>query len=122
MLLNALVALGLLSKSGDDYKNTHEARFFVQGSKDNPATVAAHANIWHRWSTLTDAVAQAPVFRASRKKNRMEAQLHAGMQRNAKDRAPLMVKALGASNSKVRRVSTWAELRRLFHCVRKGQS
>ena len=36
MLLNALVALGLLSKSGGDYKNTPEsARFFVQGSKDN---------------------------------------------------------------------------------------
>jgi Dimerisation domain len=35
MLLNALVALGLLSKSGDVYSNTFEsARFFVQSSKD----------------------------------------------------------------------------------------
>ncbi len=58
MLLNALVALGLLSKSGDDYKNTPEsARFFVQGSKDNHRNGLLHtANIWHRWSTLTDAV------------------------------------------------------------------
>ena len=36
MLLNALVALGVLSKSGDNYTNTPEsARFFVQGSRDN---------------------------------------------------------------------------------------
>ena len=58
MLLNALVALGLLSKIGDDYKNTPEsARYFVQGSKDNHRDGLLHtANIWHRWSTLTDAV------------------------------------------------------------------
>ena len=36
ILLNALVALGLLSKSGDEYRNTAEtARFFAEGSKDN---------------------------------------------------------------------------------------
>src|SRR5271165_113615 len=58
MLLNALVALGLLSKSGNDYRNTPEcARFFVQGSADNHRNGLLHtANIWHRWSTLTDAV------------------------------------------------------------------
>jgi hypothetical protein len=60
MLLNALVALGLLTKSGDGdlYKNTAEsARFFVQGSKDNHRNGLLHVtNIWHRWSTLTGAV------------------------------------------------------------------
>ena len=69
MLLNALVALGLLSKSGDDYKNTPEsARFFVQGSKDNHRNGLLHtANIWHRWSTLTDAVRSGTrVSRSSR--------------------------------------------------------
>src|SRR5208282_705668 len=51
MLLNALVALGLLSKSGDDYKNTAEsARFLVQGSKDN-----------HRNGLLHNAKARAPL-------------------------------------------------------------
>ena len=69
MLLNALVALGLLSKSGDDYRNTPEsARFFVQGSKDNHRNGLLHfANIWHRWSTLTDAVrsgTRVPIDRA----------------------------------------------------------
>jgi (2Fe-2S) ferredoxin len=50
MLLNALVSLGLLSKSGDDYRNTPEsARFFVQDSKDNHRNGLLHtANIWHR--------------------------------------------------------------------------
>ena len=59
MLLNALVALGLLSKSGDEYKNTPDAtRYFVQGSKEQTHRngLLHIANIWHRWSTLTDAV------------------------------------------------------------------
>jgi hypothetical protein len=47
ILLNALVALGLLSKSGDNYRNTPEsARFFVQDSKDNHRNGLLHtANI-----------------------------------------------------------------------------
>ena len=79
MLLNALVALGLLSKSGDDYKNTAEsARFFVQGSKDNQRNGLLHiANIWHRWSTLTDAVRTGTRVPFDCDDNaRMDAQLH----------------------------------------------
>ncbi len=105
MLLNALVALGLLSKSGDDYRNTPEsARFFAQGSKDNHRNGLLHtANIWHRWSTLTDAVrmgTRVPIDRAS--SSDWTSNFIAGMQRNAKDRAPLLVKALGTAG--VRRV------------------
>ncbi len=105
MLLNALVALGFLSKSGDDYKNTPEsARFFVQGSKDNQRNGLLHtANIWHRWSTMTDAVrtgTRVPIDRdhtAEWTRNFI-----AGMQRNAKDRALLVVKAVGTAG--VRRI------------------
>ncbi len=105
MLLNALVALGLLSKSGDDYKNTPEsARFFVQDSQDNQRNGLLHtANIWHRWSTLTDAVRSGtpiPIDAAST--SEWTANFIAGMQRNAKDRAPLVVKALGTAG--VRRI------------------
>jgi 3-hydroxy-5-methyl-1-naphthoate 3-O-methyltransferase len=115
MLLNALVALGLLSKSGDDYKNTPEsARFFVQGSKDNHRNGLLHtANIWHSWSTLTDAVqsgTRVPMdgvadHKADHKKdNRDDAaawtrNFIAAMQRIAKDRAALVVKTLGAATS-----------------------
>ena len=105
MLLNALVALGLLSKSGDDYKNTPEsARFFVQGSKDNHRNGLLHtANIWHRWSTLTDAVRSGTRVPTSRDDNpEWTRNFISGMQRHAKDRAPLVVKALGTAG--VRRI------------------
>jgi (2Fe-2S) ferredoxin/predicted O-methyltransferase YrrM len=113
MLLNALVALGLLSKNGDEYKNTPEsARFFVQGSKDNHRNGLLHtANIWHRWSTLTDAVrsgTRVPLDgNIDRDNDRDDTRewtrnFIAGMQRNAKDRAPLLVKALGTAS--VRRI------------------
>jgi len=105
MLLNALVALGLLSKSGDDYKNTPEsARFFVQGSKDNHRNGLLHiANIWQRWSTMTDAVrsgTRIPLERAGTQE--WTRNFIAGMQRIAKDRVPHVVKALGTAG--VRRI------------------
>jgi predicted O-methyltransferase YrrM len=98
ILLNALVSLGLLSKSGDEYRNTPEsARFFVQGSKDNHRNGLLHtANIWQRWSTLTEVVRQGihiPIDAASTPE--WTPNFIAGMQRNSKDRAPLVVKALG---------------------------
>jgi SAM-dependent methyltransferase len=100
MLLNALVALGLLSKSGDEYQNTPEsARLFVQGSKDNHRNGLLHiANIWHRWSTLTDAVRCGtciPIDRSDMPEWTRD--FIAAMQRNAKDRAPHVVKALGTA-------------------------
>ena len=105
MLLNALVSLGLLTKAGDLYKNTPEsARYFVQGSKDNHRDGLLHiANIWHSWSTLTDSVRRGTCIPRDRDcsaqstRNFIDA-----MQRNAKDRAPLLVKALDTSG--VRRI------------------
>ena len=102
MLLNALVALGLLSKNGDEYKCMPEsARFFVQGSKDNHRDGLLHtANIWHRWSTLTDAVRRGtciPIEVAGSPE--WTRNFIAGMQRNAKTRAPLVVKAVGAAGA-----------------------
>ncbi len=113
MLLNALVSLGLMAKNGDDYKNTQEsARFFVQGSKDNHRDGLLHiANIWQRWSTLTEAVRRGtrvsldPASDGSLKPDWTHNFITA-MQRNAKDRAPLVVKAIGAdgSHTNVRRI------------------
>jgi predicted O-methyltransferase YrrM len=105
MLLNALVSLGLLTKRGDAYQNTPEsARFFVQGSKDNHRNGLLHiANIWHRWSTMTDAVRGGTRVASDREdtsewtRNFIDAMDHI-----AKDRAPLVVKALGTTG--VRRV------------------
>jgi SAM-dependent methyltransferase len=105
ILLNALVALGLLSKTGDEYRNTPESsRFFVEGSKDNHRDGLLHtANIWHRWSTLTEVVragARVPIDRGNTPE--WTVNFIAGMQRNSRDRAPLVVKALGTSG--VRRI------------------
>ena len=105
MLLNALVSLGLLCKTGEDYRNTPEsARFFVQGSKNNHRDGLLHiANIWHRWSTMTDAVRSGTRVPGNREdhpewtRNFIEA-----MERIAKDRAAHVVKALGTNG--VRRV------------------
>jgi len=105
MLLNALVSLGLLSKSGDAYKNTPEsARFFVQDSKDNHRNGLLHiVNIWHRWSKLTDAVRRGTRLPLGRDQGPEWTHSFIGaMQRNAKDRAPLVVKALGTAG--VRRI------------------
>jgi (2Fe-2S) ferredoxin/predicted O-methyltransferase YrrM len=105
ILLNALVAIGLLSKSGRDYRNTPEsARFLVQGSKDNHRDGLLHtANIWHRWSTLTEVVRRgAPIPIAGAGAREWTVNFIAGMQRIAKDRAPLVVKALGTTG--VRRI------------------
>jgi len=105
MLLNALVALGLLSKSGEDYRNTPEsARFFVQASRDSQRNGLLHiGNIWHRWSTLTDAVrlgTRVPIEHGHTAE--WTSSFIAAMQRNAKDRAPLLVKAVGTAG--VRRI------------------
>ncbi len=115
MLLNALVALGLVTKSGGVYSNAPEsARFFVQGSKDNHRNGLLHtANIWHRWSTLTDAVRHGTCIPIDHRNNdpRNNARdstpewtlnFIAGMDRNAKARAPLVVQALGTAG--VRRI------------------
>jgi predicted O-methyltransferase YrrM len=105
ILLNALVAIGLLSKSGRDYRNTPEsARFLVHGSKDNHRDGLLHtANIWHRWSTLTEVVRRgAPIPIAGAGAREWTVNFIAGMQRIAKDRAPLVVKALGTTG--VRRI------------------
>jgi (2Fe-2S) ferredoxin/SAM-dependent methyltransferase len=95
-LLNALVSLGLLSKSSDEYQNTAEtARYFVQGSKDNHRNGLLHiANIWHRWSTLTDAVRRGTRVPADDDRSESTLDFITAMQRNAKARAAQVVSAL----------------------------
>jgi (2Fe-2S) ferredoxin/SAM-dependent methyltransferase len=104
MLLNALVSLGLLTKDSERYRNTADsARFFMQGSKDNQRNGVLHtANIWHRWSTLTEAVRRGTRAPIDRDQSRWTQDFIAGMERNAKHRAPLVVKSLRTTG--VRRI------------------
>ena len=98
ILLNALVALGLLTKKGKEYRNMAESeRFFTQRSKDNHRSGLLHVtNIWHHWSTLTEIVRtgrRIPV--AGDGTAQWTRNFIAAMQHNARDRAPLVVEALG---------------------------
>lgn len=105
MLLNALVSLKLLVKRGEDYFNTTDAaRYFTQGSKDNHRNGLLHvANIWHTWSTLTEAVRRGTRVPLDRNQYpEWTKNFIAAMNRNAKERAALLVKTLGTEG--VRRV------------------
>ena len=106
MLLNVLVSLRLLAKQDGVFHNSPQAaRYFTAGSRDNARPALLHtAHLWHRWSTLTDCVrtgtAAAPEI-ADRGGDWTEAFI-AAMHRNASERAPLVVRTVGAE--KVRRM------------------
>ncbi len=102
MLLNALAAMGLLTKQQGVFRNTPlAARFFAADSRDYARPGLLHtANIWHRWSNLTECVrAGTSVVReemADRGDDWTEPFI-AAMHRNASERAPLVVKAVGTA-------------------------
>ena len=101
MLLNALVSLKLLEKRESVYTNTPlSARFFVEGTPDSARTAQLHiANIWKRWSTLTDAV-RAGTSVAPRGDNGWTAPFIAAMDHNARGRARAVVQAAGVNGAK----------------------
>jgi len=101
MLLNVLASLRLLVKQEGVFRNSPQAvRYLTAGSRDNARPALLHtAHLWHRWSTLTDCVrAGTAVARdeiAGRGEDWTEAFI-AAMHRNASERSPLVVRAVGA--------------------------
>ncbi|MCL5744271.1 MAG: methyltransferase [Acidobacteria bacterium] len=99
MLLNALVALGLLSKRDSVFYNSPAAaRFFVEGSPDDSRAATMHTvHLWSTWSTLTECVRKgtAVARRDDRGGNWTQAFI-AAMDRNAAGRAPLVARTVGA--------------------------
>jgi len=100
MLLNALVAMGLLSKQEQMFSNTPTtARYFVKGSRDDARTALMHTvHLWRRWSTLTDCVRAGTAVAYEE----MEARgadwtqaFIAAMHRGALERATAVVEAVG---------------------------
>jgi (2Fe-2S) ferredoxin/2-polyprenyl-3-methyl-5-hydroxy-6-metoxy-1,4-benzoquinol methylase len=100
MLMNALVAMGMLTKRAGVFHNTLvTARYFVEGAADDARAATMHtAHLWRRWSTLTECV------RTGTSVSYQEAVDHpeewtrafiAAMHRNAAERAPLVVQAVG---------------------------
>jgi (2Fe-2S) ferredoxin/predicted O-methyltransferase YrrM len=104
MLMNALVALGLLAKQGTIFQNTDlSAKYFVAGSAEDARAATLHlVNLWRTWSTLTKCVrAGTSVSQAEGASRGAEwtQSFIAAMHRNARARAPLVVAAVGATGA-----------------------
>ncbi len=102
MLLNALVSLKLLEKSEGLYRDTPAtARFFTQQSPDNARPGLMHTvNLWHRWSTLTEAVREGTAVESRVRDAESTQSFIAAMDRNARERAAAVVDAAGTNGSR----------------------
>jgi len=121
MLLNALVAIGLLTKQGEVvrpasrrqgpagetagtegaiYQNTPvAARYFIEGAPDDARAALMHTvHLWQRWSTLSDCVragTSVTYEEAAERGDHWTRAFIAAMHRNAAERAPHVVRAVG---------------------------
>jgi (2Fe-2S) ferredoxin/precorrin-6B methylase 2 len=106
LLLNALVALGVLVKRDGVFADTPlAARYLAAGSPDDARDALKHnLALWTRWSTLTDAVRQghAVAVDGTARKDEWTVPFIAAMHRNAALRAPVVVRAVGVE--RVRRL------------------
>ncbi len=98
MLLHALAAMGLACKREGVFHNTPVTkRHFTAGSPDNAQPALMHtANLWGRWSTLTDCV-RAGTSVATNREGSWTLSFIAAMHRNASERAGAVVRAVGAA-------------------------
>jgi (2Fe-2S) ferredoxin/predicted O-methyltransferase YrrM len=103
VLLNAVASLGLLKKSDGQFECTPvTARFFAAGSKDNAQPGLLHTvDLWDNWSKLTEIVKSDTVTKGTRSERGTKDFITA-MHRNARERARLVVKAVGTEG--VRRI------------------
>jgi len=105
MLLNALVAMGMLTKSERVFHATRvTARYFGGKSPDDARAAMMHTvHLWERWSTLTECVrAGTSVAREEAAEDRddwTEAFI-AAMHHYAQARAPHVVQAVGVQGSR----------------------
>jgi precorrin-6B methylase 2 len=102
MLLNALVATGMLMKQQGVFRDTPAtARYFAEGSKDNARPGLIHtAHIWHRWSNLTECVRAGTAVghqEMAEPGDDWTKPFIAAMHHNAAERAPLVVQAVGTT-------------------------
>jgi len=102
MLLNVLVGLGLLEKKdGTFFNSPASARFFQEGSGDNARGGLLHtAHLWHRWSTLTECVRAGTSVATGGRDDTWVRDFIAAMDRNARERVGVLLKALDLSRVK----------------------
>ena len=100
LLLNALCSMQLMQKANGVYRNTPvTARYFVRGTPDFAGDSHLHmVNLWTRWSTLTDAIrAGTSVAGPPGRVEDGTGAFISAMDRIARERAPLVVRAVGAA-------------------------
>lgn len=98
MLLNALVAMGLLDKRGNTFASTPvAARYLAAGGQDDSRMALMHTvHLWDAWSRLTDAVrsGSGPAWAETTPRDeRWTEAFIAAMHKNASQRAALVVDA-----------------------------
>lgn len=103
VLLNALVALALLTKRDGKFANTPLShRYLVRGERDDARDALKHSlSLWNTWSTLTERVKTGQVKAWRDMGHRSEdwtVPFIAAMHRNAAMRAPLVVRTVGATD------------------------
>jgi SAM-dependent methyltransferase len=101
-LLNAVVAAGYMRKHDGVFENAPlAARFLAAGSpEDARAALRHHVSLWRSWSTLTAAVRLGHAVEheemGARGSDKWTEPFIAAMHRNAAERAPQIVAAVGA--------------------------
>jgi len=105
MLLNALVAMGLLGKAGGTFCATPvAAQFLAAGGQDDSRQATLHqSSLWERWSRLTDAVrgGTAPAFTDGGERGpEWTGPFIAAMHRIAQERTRMVVAAVGLDGVK----------------------
>ncbi len=100
MILNALVSLKLLDKKEGIFHNTPvSARYLAEGGKDDARAAVMHSvHLWARWSTLTDCVraGTSVSHEVAARGDEWTETFIAAMDRNARERAPHVLRAVGA--------------------------
>ena len=124
MLLNALVACGVVDKRGEVFSNTpFAARFLDDASPQSVRMAVMHSvGLWTRWSTLTECVRAGTSIAHREIGDRGEEWTEAfiaAMHRNASERAPLVVNTIGVGGSPAR-ARCGRRLGRLLDRVRPG--
>jgi len=102
-LMNALSALGLLRKKGHLFSNTpFSAQYLIKGKPKYMAGLAHAAGLWHRWSSLTQAVCRGgrviePQTEDTANEKRRTEGFIASMHQRALVQAPRIVRLINLS-------------------------
>lgn len=98
MLLNALAAMELVRKQEGRYFNSDLTRDYLVsgGAQDGRMSLMHYSRLWRRWSTLTEAVKEGTSVAPREDDSPGREAFIAAMHKNAQERAPFVLNALGA--------------------------